>query len=76
MAETNAEVRKFLATKATINFPIVMDYDGTALKDWGVYAFPTSYVIDKQGKIRYALFGSVEWDNPDIVRKIEKLINE
>ena len=76
MAETNAEVSSFLKTKVNINFPIVMDYDGHALKSWGVFAFPTSYVLDKQGKIRYALFGSVEWDNPDIVSKIEQLINE
>ena len=76
MAETNAEVSKFLNTRVDISFPIVMDYDGRALKDWGVFAFPTSYVIDKQGKIRYALFGSVEWDNADIVSKIERLINE
>jgi len=76
MAETNAEVSAFLKTKVNISFPIVMDYDGRALKDWGVFAFPTSYVIDKSGKIRYALFGSVEWDNPDIISKIEQLINE
>jgi len=76
MAESNAEVSTFLKTKVDISFPIVMDYDGRALKDWGVFAFPTSYVIDKQGKIRYALFGSVEWDNADIVSKIERLINE
>jgi len=76
MAETNEEVSKFLKTKVNINFPIVMDYDGRTLKDWGIFAFPTSYVIDKQGKIRYALFGSVQWDNPDIVSKIEQLILE
>ena len=76
MAETNQEVESFLKTRVKIDFPIVLDKDGKALKDWEVFAFPTSYVLDKQGKIRYALFGSVEWDNPDIVAKIQQLIQE
>jgi len=76
MAETHQEVETFLNTRVEIDFPIVMDKDGKALKNWSVFAFPTSYVLDKQGKIRYALFGSVEWDNPDIVAKIQQLIQE
>lgn len=76
MAETNTEVEKFLTTRVRVDFPIVMDRDGKALKDWSVFAFPTSYVLDKQGMIRFALFGSVEWDNPDIINKIEKLLEE
>ena len=76
MAEDVKTVRHFLKTKVAVQFPILFDSDGTALKDWGVFAFPTSYVIDKKGKIRYAIYGGVDWETEDILKKITSLLNE
>lgn len=76
MAEDEKTVRHFLNTKVKIKFPILFDSDGTALKSWGVFAFPTSYVIDKKGKIRYAIFGGVDWEKESIINKITNLLNE
>lgn len=76
MAEDRKTVTEFLNLKVNISFPILFDKKGAALKRWGVFAFPTSYVIDKTGNIRYALFGGVDWETKDIIKKITKLINE
>jgi len=76
MAEDRKTVEQFLNSKVNISFPILFDSEGAALKRWGVFAFPTSYVIDKMGNIRYALFGGVDWEKDDIINKISKLINE
>lgn len=76
MAEDEKTVRHFLNTKVNIQFPVLFDSDGAALKSWGVFAFPTSYVIDKKGKIRYAIFGGVDWEKESIVNKIAYLLNE
>jgi len=76
MAEDEKTVRHFLKTKVDVQFPILFDKQGTALKRWGVFAFPTSYVIDKKGKIRYAIFGGVDWEKESILNKITHLLNE
>ena len=76
MAEEISTINNFLQTRAKVRFPILLDQDGAALKSWGVFAFPTSYVIDKQGNIRYALFGSVEWDSEEMLKIFSELIQE
>lgn len=76
MAEDKTTIKHFINTKVKVKFPVLLDHNGKALRDWRVFAFPTSYVIDRQGRIRYALFGSIEWDSSDIVHKLEKLIKE
>ena len=76
VVSTSSVVKTFLQHKVNVDFPILLDIHGNAMRQWNVMAFPTSFVIDKQGKIRYALFGSVDWDTPEIVNKIETLIKE
>lgn len=76
MAEDKQTIQNFINTKVKVNFPIIMDRDGHVLRNWKVFAFPTSYLIDTKGKIRFAVFGSIDWDTPEIVSTINALINE
>jgi len=76
MAEEKQTINTFIEEKVAVNFPILMDTDGAALKRWQVFAFPTSYLLDKKGNIRYSLFGSIEWDKPETMTIINELINE
>ncbi len=76
MAEPPDTVRHFLDNVVNVEFPVLLDSDGAALGRWKVFAFPTTYVVGKQGKIRYALFGAIDWDNPDVLAKVRGLLNE
>lgn len=72
MGEDAKIVREF-AQKVKVDFPIWLDRDGAALKRWKVFAFPTSFVLDRAGNIRFALYGALEWDAPETVAQIETL---
>jgi hypothetical protein len=36
--------------------------------------YPTSYLIDADGRMRYVAYGPVDWDSDDIIRRIEALL--
>jgi thiol-disulfide isomerase/thioredoxin len=74
MAEAETEVRDFLATKVKVDFPVLMDRDGAALKAWKVFVFPTSFVVGPEGKISYSLYGEFEWDTSEAIQAMDSLL--
>lgn len=75
LAESKAAIQTF-TEQHPVNFPILLDPTGSAVKSWQVFAYPSTYLIDKQGQIRYALFGGTEWDEAHHVEKIKALLAE
>jgi thiol-disulfide isomerase/thioredoxin len=75
LGEPSATVREFMLSQR-LDLTVLMDPAGQAVRDWRVYAYPTSYLIDKQGRIRYAVFGAIDWLDPVVVETIERLIVE
>lgn len=63
-----------------IQYPVVIDTDGTNWNRWGLSAWPTVFLIDKKGLIRAKWEGELNWNGRDgegeYTRLIEKLIGE
>ncbi len=76
MAEEPETISRFLENKVNVGFPILMDANGAALRRWQVFAFPTSYIVDRQGRIRYAVFGALDWESEGVIHKLEQLLIE
>lgn len=74
MGETEADIERFLA-KYPVDFTILLDRDGAVLKEWKIVAFPTTFVIGKQGAISHALFGGLEWDSPEALAVIKSQLD-
>lgn len=75
MAEEKADVEAFIKRhNIKVNFPILLDNEGTVIEQWMVSAVPTTFIIDPKGKIQYALYGGLEWDNDEVVSIISGLL--
>lgn len=60
--------------KFNINFPVLLDTEGSVSKEYGVIALPTTYFIDQNGVIVDKILG--EASKEELEMKIKKLINE
>ena len=56
--------------------PILLDPDSKTFNAWNVSVLPTSFLLDKEGRVRYRVQGDLEWDSEAVVAVIEELINE
>jgi cytochrome c biogenesis protein CcmG, thiol:disulfide interchange protein DsbE len=59
-----------------ITFPIVHDTRHTIEDLYSVPGLPTTFVIDKKGRIDRKLLGAREWDDRKYVEYFEKLLSE
>ena len=72
MGETDAEVKTFV-NEVKPAFTILMDPVGNSIADWRVFAAPSNFIIGPDGKIRYTLFGGVEWDSEELIAKLKSI---
>ena len=57
-----------------ISFTTLLDSKGEVAAAWDVELYPTSYLVDGEGRIRYAVQGALEWDSAQALRVIENLM--
>jgi thiol-disulfide isomerase/thioredoxin len=57
-------------------FTLLQDMAGDAMAKWPVRGLPTSFVVDKRGRIAFHAIGGREFDHPQMLRQIERLLRE
>ncbi len=75
--ETVEDILPFVfATGIELTFPILLDRDNATLKSWPVVALPTTFVVDKRGRVAYRSVGGREWDDPRLIEELRRLMQE
>jgi len=59
-----------------VAFTVLLDKTGQAGEDWNIAVYPTSYLIDPGGHIRYVAYGALDWDSKEVIALIKELSNE
>jgi peroxiredoxin len=71
--EGDATVRRFIRNGG-YTFPVLMDRNGRVNSAYGIRAIPTSFIIDREGKILGRVVGSIRWDNSRIINAFDALL--
>lgn len=71
--EPESRIRNFLA-KMPLDFPILVDEGKKATRDWRVRVLPASFIIGRDGRIRYSLVGELAWDHDAVVSLLSELM--
>ncbi len=59
---------------ADLNFPILLDRSSESMQAWKISGLPTTYLVDKKGRVVAGAIGGREFDHPDMVRAIRAVL--
>jgi peroxiredoxin len=57
-----------------LTFPLLLDEDSSVARSWPVKGLPTSYLVDKRGRIAFGVIGGREFDSPAVVQQVRQLL--
>ncbi len=62
--------------RVPVHFPILLDRDGRSSLNWKVFSFPSSFLLDRKGQIRYSFNRAIDWEGAEVIARIEALLKE
>lgn len=71
--EDPATVKTFIE-KNKYHFPVLLDQAGAVTAQYSVRAYPTTYVIDRQGRVIGGVVGAHAWETAETLKGLQKLL--
>lgn len=57
-----------------LTFPVLLDPEATLSPRYGATGYPETFIIDRNGQVVHHTIGPADWDDPEIVAYLEKLL--
>ena len=75
LAEPLSRIEKFVGTMP-LHFPLLRDRDGAVAKAWRARLLPASFLIGRDGRIRYVAYGELDWTSEAVRSVVDQLLKE
>jgi len=73
VGESPFRIDKFMKL-VNIRLTSLLDPDGETFQEWGGSIYPTSFILDAEGRLRYRALGPIEWDGDEVVAAVRGLL--
>jgi thiol-disulfide isomerase/thioredoxin len=73
VGESPFKVAKFLRL-SSVRLTSLLDPGGNTFRAWGGNIYPTSFILDSDGRVRYSALGPIEWDGDEVDALIHDLL--
>lgn len=75
MQESEKQVRAFIS-EFSLSFPALLDLNGDISSLYGIVGLPTTYIIDREGKIIGKAVGPRDWSSQESILLFQSLLNK
>jgi hypothetical protein len=71
-----AKASQYLLDRQVKNLQPYVDPSANLSPAFGIRGLPTTFIIDKNGKVRARLEGALEWDSNEVLEALTSIENE
>ncbi len=75
MQESEKQVRAFIS-EFNLSFPALLDLNGDISSLYGIVGLPTTYIIDREGKIIGKAVGPRDWSSQESKQLFQSLLKK
>lgn len=65
----------FFTADYPVDFPLLLDRDSEVIEAWPVVGIPTTFIVDRDGRMIYRAVGAREFDHPRIRAALRELLD-
>ncbi len=72
--EGGAETVTSFMHRNNLNLPVLLDSNHAVSSKYGTFKFPETYILDRDGVVRYKVIGPRDWQDPSVLELLQNMM--